>query len=211
LTPAHRDPDITAFLSCWVFEEMWHGEAIGQVLEAHGEEAGAPRIATLRQRRRHKEALSTFSTIGSAAFAGRAFTALHMAWGAINEWTTQAGYARLSDKADHETLRELLKRIMKQEGGHIDFYASEAARRLSESPRAQRLTRFALKHLWRPVGSGLMPKEEVGFLVTYLFDGDEGRRTTSRIDRRVDRLPGQAELHLLGTAVSKLSRLEAAA
>ena len=45
LTPAHRDPDITSFLACWVFEEMWHGEAIGQVLEAHGEQAGAPRIA----------------------------------------------------------------------------------------------------------------------------------------------------------------------
>ena len=57
-----------------------------------------------------------------------------MAWGAINEWTTQAGYARLSDKADHPTLRELLKRIMRQEGGHIDFYASEATRRLSAEP-----------------------------------------------------------------------------
>ena len=209
LTPAHRDPDITSFLSCWVFEEMWHGEAIGRVLEAHGEEAGAARIAALRLKRRRKEAISTLSTIGSAAFAGRAFTALHMTWGAVNEWTTQAGYARLSDRADHPTLRELLKRIMKQEGGHIDFYASEAARRLAESPRAQRLTRFALKHLWRPVGSGVMPREEVGFLVRYLFDGEEGNRFTSRIDRRVDRLPGQADLHLLDTAVSRLSRLEA--
>ena len=140
------------------------------------------------------------STIGSAAFAGRAFIALHMAWGAVNEWTTQAGYSRLAEKADHPTLRELLKRIMKQEGGHIDFYASEATRRLAASPKAQRLTRFALKHLWRPVGSGVMPKEEVGFLVSYLFDGDEGQRCAARIDRRVDRLPGQAELHLLDTA-----------
>jgi hypothetical protein len=131
-----------------------------------------------------------------------------MTWGAINEWTTQAGYARLAEKADHSTLREILKRIMKQEGGHIDFYASEAGRRLAESPRAQKLTRFALKHAWRPVGSGVMPKEEVGFLVKYLFDGQEGNTMTSRIDRRVDRLPGQADLHLLDTAVSKLSRLK---
>ena len=211
LTPAHRDPDITSFLACWVFEEMWHGEAIGRVLEAHGEEAGAPRIATLRRKRRRKEAISTFSTIGSAAFAGSAFTALHMAWGAINEWTTQAGYARLSDRADHATLRELLKRIMRQEGGHIDFYASEATRRLSESPRAQRLTRFALKHLWRPVGSGLMPQEEVGFLVKYLFEGEDGNAVAARIDRRVDRLPGQCDLNLLKTSVANLSQLEVAA
>jgi hypothetical protein len=136
---------------------------------------------------------------------------LHMTWGAINEWTTQAGYARLAEQADHPTLRELLKRIMKQEGGHIDFYASEAGRRLAESPKAQKLTRFALKHFWRPVGSGVMPKGEVGFLVKYLFDGSDGSTMASRIDRRVDRLPGQSGLHLLETAVSKLSRVVIAA
>jgi rubrerythrin len=203
LTPAHQDPEVTSFLSCWAFEEMWHGEAIGQVLEAHGETAGAPRIAALRRGRRRKEVVSALSTIGSAAFAGKAFIALHMTWGAINEWTTQAGYARLTERANHPTLRELLKRIMKQEGGHIDFYASEATRRLGESQRAQKLTRFALKHLWRPVGSGVMPKEEVGFLVKYLFDGPAGAAVAARIDRRVDRLPGQEQLHLLGRAVSQ--------
>jgi len=211
LTPAHQDPEITSFLACWVFEEMWHGEAIGQVLEAHGEEAGAPRIAALRDTRRRRQAMSAFSTIGSAAFAGQAFIALHMTWGAINEWTTQAGYGRLSEAADHATLRELLKRIMKQEGGHIDFYASEAGRRLAASPKAQKLTRFALKHAWRPVGSGVMPKEEVGFLVKYLFDGEGGNAVAARIDRRVDRLPGQAGLQLLQTSVAKLSRQPAAA
>jgi hypothetical protein len=211
LTPAHQDPEITSFLSCWVFEEMWHGEAIGRVLEAHDEVAGAPRIAALREKRRRQEAISTFSTIASAAFAGRAFIALHMTWGAINEWTTQSGYARLSEAAAHPTLRELLKRIMKQEGGHIDFYASEAGRRLAESPKAQRLTRFALKHLWRPVGSGVMPKEEVGFMVRYLFDGSAGQTVASRIDRHIDRLPGQSELHLLKTAVATYSRLGCAA
>jgi rubrerythrin len=211
LTPAHRDPEITTFLSCWVFEEMWHGEAIGQVLEAHGEQAGVPRIAALRQRHRRKEAFTTFNTIGSAAFAGQAFIALHMTWGAINELTTQAGYSRLSEAAGHPTLRELLRRIMKQEGGHIDFYASEATRRLAESPKAQKLTRFALRHMWRPVGSGVMPKDEVGFLVRYLFDGPEGNAMAARIDRRVDRLPGQSGLHLLGTAVSNLARMPAGA
>jgi rubrerythrin len=211
LTPAHQDPEVTSFLSCWVFEEMWHGEAIGQVLEAHGEVAGASRIAELRLGRRRQQAFTTFNTIASAAFAGRAFVALHMTWGAINEWTTQAGYARLAERADHTTLRELLKRIMKQEGGHIDFYASEAGRRLAENPRAQKMTRFALKHLWRPVGSGVMPKKEVGFLVKYLFEGDDGNAVAARIDRRVDRLPGQGDLNLLKTSVAKLSGVGVAA
>ena len=205
LTPAHQDPEITSFLSCWVFEEMWHGEAIAQVLEAHGEQAGAPRIAALRHGRRRREALTTLSTIASAAFSGRAFIALHMTWGAINEWTTQAGYARLSEKTGHPTLHELLRRIMKQEGGHIDFYASEATRRLSASPKAQQLTRFALRHLWRPVGSGVMPKGEVAFLVGYLFNGEKGSQILERIDRRIDRLPGQEDLHLLTRAMARLS------
>ena len=81
LTPAHQDPEITSFLSCWVFEEMWHGEAIGRVLEAHGEQAGAPRIAALRHGHRRRQAMTTLSTIASAAFAGRAFIALHMTLG----------------------------------------------------------------------------------------------------------------------------------
>ena len=79
------------------------------------------------------------------------------------------------------------------------------------SPKAQRLTRFALKHLWRPVGSGVMPKEEVGFLVKYLFEGDAGGAMAARIDRRVDRLPGQADCISSTRAVTKLSRLQIAA
>jgi hypothetical protein len=205
LTPAHQDPDITSFLSCWVFEELWHGDAIGQVLAAHGETAGVPRIAALRRGRRHRQTLTTLSTVGLAAFSGQAFVALHMAWGAINEWTTQAGYGRLAATAGHPTLHELLRRIMKQEGGHIDVYASEATRRLDASPKARRVTRFALSRWWRPVGSGVMPVDEVESLVHYLFHGEEGRETLARIDRRVDRLPGLANLRLLARSFDELS------
>ena len=204
LTPAHQDPEVTSFLSCWVFEELWHGQALARVLEAHGEVAGTPRVAALRRGRRRRDALTTLSTLATAAFSGRAFVAVHMTWGAVNEWTTQAGYARLSERADHPTLRELLRRIMKQEGGHIDFYASEATRRLAGSAGAQRLTRSVLTHLWRPVGSGVMPRQEVRFLVDYLFSGHQGLETLERIDRRVDRLPGQGDLHLLTRAMARL-------
>jgi hypothetical protein len=205
VTPAHQDPVITSFLSCWVFEEMWHGEAIGRVLEAHGEPAGMARIAALRPGRRRREAVTTLCTIAAAAFSGRAFIALQMTWGAINEWTTQAGYARLSETVGHPTLRELLRRIMKQEGSHIDFYASEASQRLNACTKAQRLTRFALRHSWRPVGSGVMSRREVGFLVNYLFNGEKGRQVLEHIDRRVDQLPGQQDLHRLTGAVARLS------
>jgi hypothetical protein len=75
---------------------------------------------------------------------GSDFTAVHMTWGAVNEWTTQTGYSQLSQRAGHPVLSALLKRIMRQEGRHIDFYATEAEDRLEASRRAQRLTRTAL-------------------------------------------------------------------
>src|SRR5438128_5546625 len=35
-TRAAFDPDVTAFLSCWVYEELWHGEAFSRFLGEAG-------------------------------------------------------------------------------------------------------------------------------------------------------------------------------
>ncbi len=165
VTPAHRDPEVTSFLSCWVFEELWHGEAIGRVLAAHDEPAGARRIAPLRHRRRWRDPVGTAAHVGASSLAGASFLALQMAWGAVNEWTTQAGYGRLAGIENHPVLTDLLGLIMRQEGRHIDFYVSQATTRLAASPGARRLARAALGRLWRPVGSGVMPDTEVAFLI----------------------------------------------
>src|SRR5437660_9847746 len=37
-TRAANDPQITAFLACWVYEELWHGEAFSDFLRAYGVE-----------------------------------------------------------------------------------------------------------------------------------------------------------------------------
>jgi hypothetical protein len=201
VTPAHRDPDITTFLTVWSYEEMWHGLALGRVLAAHDEPHGAGRVSELRRRLGVRDRLSPLlHTVGSS-LAGEAFPAVHMAWGAVNEWTTQAGYARLIDRARHPVLTDLLSRIMRQEGRHIAFYAAEAERRLSASRRAQRLCRAALRRLWRPVGAGVMPRSEVAFMVRELFGDDGGRAIAQRIDHRVDTLPGLGGLHLVERAV----------
>jgi hypothetical protein len=205
LTPAHRDPEVTAFLACWAYEELWHGEALATVLGAHQVEAGSPRVAALRRRRRFRDGVGLTAHLGVSALAGHAFTAVHMAWGAVNEWTTQAGYARLGRLEQHPVLSELLGRIMRQEGRHIDVYASEAHRRLADDPRARRLARFALQRLWKPVGAGVMPKGEVAFLVRHLFTGPEGAAMALRIDRRIDALPGLEGLGLVAGAVAARS------
>lgn len=197
VTRAHDDPVITSFLTMWAYEEFWHGEAIGKVLRAHDEIAGRARIDAVRARAGGGR-LGTLSTMLASA-ATEHIVAVSLTWGAVNEWTTQAAYLRLAQRTGHPTLAELVRRIAKQEGRHIDFYASEATGRL-ESRRAQRLTRWALSRRWTPVGSGVMPRAETEHLITYLFGDDEGAAMARRIDRRIDRLPGLAGLALVDNA-----------
>ncbi|MGH9044988.1 MAG: ferritin-like domain-containing protein [Acidimicrobiales bacterium] len=196
VTRAHRDPEVTTFLTFWNFEEHWHGDAIGRVLAAHGEPSGRVRTGELRRHLPRRDAWRPL-TFELCSLVTPHLTAVHMTWGAINEWTTQAGYARLVALAGHPVLSELLRRIMKQEGRHIDFYLSQAKQRLSISQGAQRLTRWALRRYWAPVGSGVMPDAEVRFLVSFLFGGDEGLAVADRIDRRVDLVPGLSGLGLI--------------
>jgi hypothetical protein len=204
VTRAHLEPEVTAFLTVWNYEEHFHGEAIGRVLNAHDRRAGAPRVSDIRHQLGRRDRLRPVAfMIGSALVPD--ITAVHMTWGAVNEWTTQAGYRLLARKAQHPMLTELLGRIMRQEGRHIDYYASEARRRLSGSRAAQRVTRLALRKFWSPVGSGVRPDDEVGYLVSYLFDDEVGRAAAARIDRNIDRLPGLAGLNLLSGACERYS------
>jgi hypothetical protein len=198
VTSAHDDPEITAFLAMWSYEEFWHGEAIAKVLARHDEVAGRPRIAASR-RRLGRERLTTLTMMAGSAVTDHMVT-IALTWGALNEWTTQAGYLQLARRADHPTLALLLRRIAKQEGRHIDFYVSQATRRLDASPTARRLTRLALRTRWRPVGSGVMPEVETNHLIAHLFGGDDGNKMVERIDRRVGRLPGLGNLDLVASA-----------
>lgn len=204
VSPAHGEVEITSFLSFWVFEEFWHGEALAAVLAAHSEAAGQARVSSMRRRLGWAERLRPLTMMLGSALAADDLLAVQMTWGAINEWTTQAGYSQLGRRAGHPVLSELLGRIMRQEGCHIDFYASQAERRLAASTRARRLTRFALGRLWSPVGSGVMPSAETAHLATYLMSGRDGLAAARRIDRRIHRLPGLAGLNLLERSIVSL-------
>jgi hypothetical protein len=194
VTDAHLDHEITSFLTFWAFEEYFHGEAISRVLEAHGEPGSDQRVPEVRRPSLHDRILPVSTML--ASHVSRHVPAVHMTWGAINEWSAQAAYGRLAARAGHPTLTKLLHRIMKQEGRHIDFYASQAITRLEASVRAQRITRWALRQFWTPVGAGIKDKAEVRFMVGHLFGGDDGLKAAQRIDRCIDRLPGLAGMHL---------------
>ena len=204
VSPAHADAEITSFLSFWVFEEFWHGEALAAVLDMHGETSGNERVGAMRRGLGWRERLRPAAMMLGCGLAGEDFVAVHMAWGAINEWMTQAGYAQLARRAGHGLLSELLGRIMRQEGRHIDFYVSQARARLAASAKARGLTRLALRRFWRPVGSGVMPPAETRHLAQYLFAADDGMDAARRIDRRIDRMPGLGGLSLVERSVSGL-------
>ena len=195
-TRAHDDPDVTAFLTFWNFEEHWHGEALADVLRAHGEPGGAPRVAAMRQRVRNRISNSPL-VWGGISSVTKHFLAVHMTFGVINEWTTQAGYARLAALAEHDVLSELLRRIKRQEGRHIDYYLTQARRHLGVGSNAQRTVRLILRTLWRPVGATVMPESETGHVIRTLFGGDQGHDVAARIDRRIDHLPGLSGMALM--------------
>jgi hypothetical protein len=197
LTPAHNDPEITAFLTMWAFEEFWHGEALAAVLTAHDERSGPDRVSSVRRALGWRDHVRPH-LIGAAGWAvGNDFVAVHMAWGAVNEWTTQAGYAQLARRAKNPVLSALLARVIRQEARHIEFYARQARARLAASARARYLARAALVRFWHPVGAGFMPVAETEFLLSYLIGGEHGADVARRIDRCISALPGLEGLALV--------------
>lgn len=201
-TRAHHDPEVTRFLTMWAYEELWHGEAIAAVLASHGEAGGTPRVAAMRARLGWRVTASPLAWLAFSSVTPH-FLAVHMTFGVINEWTTQGGYSRLVRVAGHPTLTELLRRIMRQEGRHIDYYLTRSRQLLAASPKARSVTRRLLRRLWEPVGAQVMPADETRHLVRTLFAAEEGRAVAARIDRRIDALPGLDGLGLMAGAVAK--------
>ncbi len=200
MLPQWKDPQFTAFITLWNYEEYWHGQAIGRVLEAHDWPAHDQRLAEMR--RFNKRYLfwspAIFWLLGHGV---RKFPAVHMTWGAINEWTANAAYNRLARIADHPVLTELLGRIMRQEGRHAAYYASHARDMLENDRRAQQVTSWFLRHEWAPVGNGDVPKIETSFATAYLFGSGEGIELIDRVEERIDGLPGLAGLELVRSAI----------
>jgi hypothetical protein len=211
-TRAAHDPQVTAFLSCWVYEELWHGEAFSDFLRAYGIEVPAEpklpdgstpmptrpaRTKQFRERLGVGHQLSLLPTMLGSMLT-RDFVAIHMTWGAINELTTLTGYYQLIRRSSHPVLHQMLRKVIQDERRHFAFYRAQAKARLTDRPRAGRLVRSSLKALWTPVGAGAKSEEEVDALALYLFgDSPEGREAIREIDKTIAEIPGLAGLTLL--------------
>jgi hypothetical protein len=204
-TRAAFEPDITAFLSCWVYEELWHGEAFSRFLgeagfdlEPDGERtqwsdpypSKVGRNSWIRRKIGTKGYFAHLGTLFGSALIGDDFPAVHMTWGAVNEFSTLSGYHRLIAKTSHPVMIDLLERVIKDERRHFAFYRAQAKLRLARSRRARKVTRWAMEHLWAPVGTGVRPQQETDFVVAFLFGDEEGMQTAALMDQTISELPG---------------------
>jgi len=214
-TRASFDPEVTAFLSCWVYEELWHGEAFSRFLgEAgfrvppsyEGVTGDAPfptrfdRNQWIRRKFGTKGYFSHMGTLlGSAVF--RDFVAVHMTWGAVNELGTLTGYHRIIAKTEHPVLIQLLQAIIKDERRHFAFYRAQARMRLARSRQARTITRWALEHLWAPVGTGVRPQSETDFVIHSLLGDADGMVAVKEMEHTLGELPGLRGSHFLSDAL----------
>jgi hypothetical protein len=185
-----EEPELTAFLACWVYDELWHGEALGRFLRAAG--VGVERVERARAVRRAQGARGRARHLGMlvGGAAWRDFPTVHMTWGAINELSTLTAYRRLIAATSHPVLADLLQRIVRDERRHYAFYRAEACRRLGERAAARRVTRVALERAWAIVGTGVRPQSETDFVVLHLFGDDDGLAAARAMDAKVQSLPG---------------------
>jgi rubrerythrin len=203
-TRAANEPDVTAFLSCWVYEELWHGEAFSRFLGEAGYELGpdgervfgdSPFPSRYARNSRIRELLGSkgyWSHIGSMVGSKflKDFVAVHMTWGAANELSTLQSYQRLIATTEHPILVQLLQAIIKDERRHFAFYRSQARMRLARSKQARTVVRWALQHMWAIVGTGVRPQSETDHVVLSLFGGVDGLAAVKEIDGIISALPG---------------------
>ena len=201
VTRACMDPILTAFLACWNYEELWHGENLGKLLNLYGIEFDTQdRIARVRANLGVQNSLSILTTM-AGSWLSKDFSAVYLSIGAINELSTLTGYAALIRKSQHPVLAELLSRIIKDERRHFAFYYNSAKEWLTDNTAAQRFDRWMLDRVWVPVGKGVKRQEEVDALALYLFDDEQGESDLLALDEKIGRLPGLSDIKLMSKAL----------
>ena len=192
-----RDNEVTAFLSCWAYEEFFHSLLLRRFLATQGVAIGDQRFADLRSKTSFADRVIR-PGIAVLSRLTRNFPAVHMTFGAINEISTLTGYQALIRRTDfaHDRsdsprplLTTILERIIKDERRHFAFYFNQARRRL-HVPAARRLTALLVRNFWTPVGVTVRGDAAMRRVCAYLFPGESGVEHLAVVDRSIARLPG---------------------
>ena len=187
-TCAVEDPQTTAFLSCWAYEEFFHGHTLRQFLNAVGVPISATRIAEVQKATSFLEWLKELGSSVLCRFSSH-FHAAYLTYGAISELSTLEGYGVLARKTQNPVLAEIVRRLAQDERRHFSFYYNKARLQL-RSRNAQRLTSFIIRNFWLPVGGGVKPDSEVDWILSFILGDPQGLDIARRIDATIAKLPG---------------------
>nr|HEV7953596.1 hypothetical protein [Candidatus Acidoferrales bacterium] len=187
-TCAIEDPETTAFLSCWAYEEFFHGRTMGQFLSACGIPYSGNRAAEVQKGTSWKEWLKDVAA-SLICQCSRHFHGAYLTYGAISELSTLEGYGVLAARTANPILAEIMRRLAKDERRHFSFYYNKAFTQL-QKPAAQKLTSFIIRHFWLPVGGGVKPDQEVDWILNYILADASGAQVARRIDATIAKLPG---------------------
>jgi rubrerythrin len=194
-------PEVSSFLSVWLYEEERHSRMFKRFLKERGVHLAPDDHAIVRKAssRGVREWLEATAARWFARTT-RHFVAVHMVWGATQELSTLHAYERVAARCNHPLLRDLCQRIAKDERRHFAFYFNMAERLLA--PRAaQELTRFVLEHWWQPVGMGVHAPHHVHYMVDWFYGDAEDR--VRLMDQTIEKLPGLAGMRLYERATQR--------
>ena len=200
-----KDPEITAFMSCWVYEEFNHGRAIDRFLTACGHPPADGHYTRVSESASWVEGFEAFLT-SSLPHLTSHFAAVHMAWGAIDEMMAAMAYTQLAAYTRNKELSKLLIRMAKDERRHQSFYYHQAERRM-QHPLGRWIASKGLEAFWSPVGIGVGGDgDDLAFIAWMLLDSERGRDELRHNDRLMSRLPGMAGCDLSFRRVDTLMR-----
>jgi hypothetical protein len=188
-TNAARRPDIVAFMTTWNYEEYFHAESLNKLLEVCGYPTSRSRVV-VRENATLAAKVENLVQLSLSRLMPDWFLALFMTWGSSQELLTSMCYERLAETTANPVLRELCKRIAKQERRHFAYYFNSAREHLIGSTMAQRFSRYFYETFWNPVGSGVKTRDEVYRLVDALFPGRVVDEVFGEIAARIGTLPG---------------------
>jgi len=197
------DPENVGFLSCWAYEEYFHGRTIREFLKASGVDVSSSRYLEVKRNTTFRERFEEFGAAILARLTSH-FEAAYLTWGAVQELTTIESYGVLAARTSNPLLKEILERIIKDERRHFAFYYNKALTSLAAA-RAQWVTTLLLKKFWTPVGSGVKQDPEVNWMIGFLFGNSNGQVAAFRIDSTIRRLPGLTWFNLFSQTAVRLS------
>lgn len=193
VTATHKDARITAFLTTWAYEKYWIADALEQILLGHQPEGAEPDKSPFRTPVERTIRESIFANI-----VGVPMIAVHMSLGTVDEWLAQAAYKRLVELDPHPQLATTIATFLEIKERQLGFFEAQARFRLTESPRARKLTRKRLAKTPWPIGAKAEPRSETDFYYSYLFSGVPA--VIDELDARIDTLPGQSGLGIIRKA-----------